>query len=165
MEQTKQKAVYFRNFVFGVEDSLVSTVGLLSGVATAGVETKTIFLTGLILIFVEAFSMGAGSFLSESSTEDFIEKKEMPARKSIPAAAIMFFSYLVSGFIPLFPYLIFRTPTAVLFSIGLSLVFLFILGLVGAEISKTRRVKSALRMALIGGLAIGAGAFLGKVVG
>ena len=65
-------ASYIRNFVFGVEDSLVSTVGLLSGVAIAGVEQKYIFITGLILIFVEAFSMAVGSFLSEESAEKYI---------------------------------------------------------------------------------------------
>ena len=52
---------YFRNFIFGVEDSLVSTVGLLSGVAIAGVPSRTILLTGVVLILVEAFSMAAGA--------------------------------------------------------------------------------------------------------
>ena len=50
------KALYIRNFVFGVEDSLASTVGLLSGIATAGVNASTIVVTGAVLIFVEAFS-------------------------------------------------------------------------------------------------------------
>ena len=58
-------AHYFSSFIFGVEDSLVSTVGLLSGVAVAGVNRSGIFVTGVILIFVEAFSMGVGNFLSE----------------------------------------------------------------------------------------------------
>ena len=61
---------YFRNFIFGVEDSLVSTVGLLSGIAIADVPGHTIFLTGVVLIFVEAFSMAAGTFLSEYSAEE-----------------------------------------------------------------------------------------------
>ena len=54
-----------------MEDSLVSTVGLLSGVAVANVPMTTILLTGLILIFVEAISMAAGSFLSEYSAEGY----------------------------------------------------------------------------------------------
>src|SRR5262245_46938731 len=70
------KVAYFRNFVFGVEDSLVSTVGLLSGVAIAGLAREEIFLTGVILIFVEAVSMAAGSFLSESSAEEFATHSE-----------------------------------------------------------------------------------------
>lgn len=38
------QATYFRNFIFGVEDSLVSTVGLLSGVAIAVGVTVGSFL-------------------------------------------------------------------------------------------------------------------------
>lgn len=37
---------YFRNFIFGVEDSLVSTVGLLSGVAIAGVAQRSLLAVG-----------------------------------------------------------------------------------------------------------------------
>ena len=56
---------YLRNFIFGVEDSLVSTVGLLAGVAAGGVSSAVILTTGLVLIEVEGFSMGLGSFLTE----------------------------------------------------------------------------------------------------
>ena len=54
----KKYSLIVRNFTFGVEDSLVSTVALLAGIAIANVETKTIVLTGIVLIFVE----GAGNF-------------------------------------------------------------------------------------------------------
>jgi len=53
----------FRNFVFGVEDSLVSTVWLLSGAAAVVVAQETVLPTDFVLIFVEEFSMGVGSFL------------------------------------------------------------------------------------------------------
>jgi len=100
----KHLAGHLRNFVFGVEDSLVSTVGLVSGIAIAGVPKTEILLTGSILIFVEAFSMGAGSFLSERSAEEFMEEEGMSSAYSLENGAIMFFSYFVSGFIPLFNY-------------------------------------------------------------
>lgn len=87
---------YVRNFIFGVEDSLVSTVGLLSGIAIADVGRSTILLTGMVLIFVEAVSMAAGSFLSESSAENYASKHESPLRLSVPASAIMFFSYFLA---------------------------------------------------------------------
>ena len=35
-KQTREFAGRMRNFIFGVEDSLVSTVGLLSGITVAG---------------------------------------------------------------------------------------------------------------------------------
>ena len=44
-ETIEKYALYAKNFIFGVEDSLVSTVGLLSGIAIAGVPRGTIFLS------------------------------------------------------------------------------------------------------------------------
>ncbi|KKS05141.1 MAG: hypothetical protein UU58_C0001G0001, partial [Candidatus Nomurabacteria bacterium GW2011_GWA2_41_25] len=37
--------LYVRNFIFGAEDSLVSTVGLLSGIASAGIARKEIIIS------------------------------------------------------------------------------------------------------------------------
>ena len=154
-------AKYLRSFVFGIEDSLASTVGLLSGVAIAGVPKETILLTGAILIFVEAFSMSVGDFLSEYSAESYIKQAEAPLKKSIIAAMIMFFSYFLSGFIPLFPYIILPSEFAVWLSIILSLFALFFLGIISAKISNTSLLRSSLRMFLIGGAAIVVGVFVG----
>src|SRR3989338_11461472 len=87
---------YFRNFTFGVEDSLVSTVGLLSGVAVADVPRMTILLTGIILLLVEGLSMAVGSFLTESSVEEYTQAQGL-TRKNIVSGIIMFFSYFVAG--------------------------------------------------------------------
>lgn len=159
------QVAYFRNFIFGVEDSLVSTVGLLSGVAIAGVARETILLTGIVLIFVEAFSMAAGSFLSETSAEEFTTKREAAASRSFAAGAIMFASYFAAGFIPLFPYLISTGDSALGYSITFSVLALFGLGLVGGMISKTSVLKSALRMAIVGGIAIAVGVTVGSFLG
>lgn len=154
-------ASYLRNFVFGVEDSLVSTVGLLSGIAIAGAPAKTIFTTGIILIFVEAFSMAAGSFLSEHSAEDFIAQTDAPLRRPLLDGVIMFFSYFASGFVPLFPYIFFLPEAAFWLSIACSLFALFALGAIGAKISRLSILKNGLRMFIIGGIAIAVGILAG----
>ncbi len=159
------RATYFRNFVFGVEDSLVSTVGLLSGIAIAGVARETILLTGLVLIFVEAFSMAAGSFLSETSAEEFTTKREATPSGSFLGGVIMFGSYFAAGFIPLFPYLILGGDTAFTLSVAVSVATLFVLGLVSGALSRTSLLKSALRMAIIGGIAIAVGVAVGSYLG
>ena len=88
-------AVFVRNFVFGVEDSLVSTAGLLSGLAVAHTARETIFTAGVVLICVEAFSMAAGSFLSEESTEEYEQKSVVRSLIPIGGAVVMFFSYFI----------------------------------------------------------------------
>src|SRR3989344_1577404 len=129
MNKKHISAIYLRTFVFGVEDSLVSTVGLLSGVATAEISSNTIFIIGIVLIFVEAISMAAGSFLSEYSAEEYESQSEVSPRSSLLSGIIMFVSYFISGFIPLFPYMIMSVSVAFWASIGLSLVLLFLLGM------------------------------------
>lgn len=154
----RPKKLYVRNFIFGVEDSLVSTVGLLSGVAVAGLPRASVFVSGLILIFVEAFSMGVGSFLSEDSAEEKENKSEV-----IKAAGIMFVSYFVAGFIPLLPYLFLELQSALPLSIILSLVALFSLGLSNAKMMQRNFLKSGLKMLILGGLAIGVGITVGNI--
>ncbi len=160
-----RRIAYFRNFVFGVEDSLVSTVGLLSGVAIAGIDAKQIIITGVVLIFVEAISMAAGSFLSESSAEELETKSEAISERSYVASFVMFISYAISGFIPLAPYLWLSVETAFPASIALSLLTLALLGLLSAGLSRTHYLKTTLRMVLIGGLAIGVGIGVGTYLG
>ncbi len=158
-----EQITYIRNFIFGVEDSLVSTVGLLSGIAAADVSTRTIALTGVVLIFVEAFSMGVGSYLSEHSVESF--QAQGSAKQSEKSGVVMLVSYLIAGFIPLFPYLVMGRQTAFWLSIVFSLIALFALGAVSAKILKTKMFLSGLRMFLLGGLAIGIGVLVGKLLG
>src|SRR3989344_1578262 len=131
-ENINKKAYYLRNFVFGVEDSLVSTVGFLSGVATAGVSSMNIIISGLVLIFVEAFSMAMGSLVSEHSVQEYLKQHEAGFRKSLFGSIIMFISYFVSGFIPLLPYFFWKLEIAFGISILASLAMLFILGVISA---------------------------------
>lgn len=154
-----------RNFIFGVEDSLVSTVGLLSGITVAGTDKSTIILTGVVLIFVEAFSMAVGSFLSEHSVEDYAKRDESSSSSSIIGGVIMFFSYFASGFIPLSPYLILPAGFALFFSILLALAALFGLGMVSARIiNRGGIVRHGLKMLIIGGIAVGVGVLVGRVL-
>lgn len=153
--------VFVRNFIFGAEDSLVSTVGLLTGVASAGLARKEIVISGVVLICVEALSMSVGSFLSERTTEESCRDFQEKDSKSFSAAFIMLISYFACGLIPLFPYLLFDVSMAFWWSIVASFVALFLLGFVSAKILKTKVLKNSLRMMTIGGLTI----LLGVVVG
>jgi VIT1/CCC1 family predicted Fe2+/Mn2+ transporter len=160
----KQKAIFFRNFIFGVEDSLVSTVGLLSGITVTSAPTSSIIATGIILIFVEAFSMAVGAFLSEDNSTASNHSKKTHARIA-RGAFIMFISYFLAGFIPLTPYLLFSPGIAIYLSVILTLIALTILGLISARRNRDNPLRSSLEMLTIGGIAtfmgIAVGSFLG----
>ncbi len=155
--------MYVRNFIFGAEDSLVSTVGLLSGVTVGGANRADVIMTGVVLIFVEAFSMAIGSFLSEEATEEYESHGKIHLKTTFISGGIMFFSYFVIGLVPLLPYLIPQINEPFWFSIVLTLISLFLLGLVSAEVLHTKIWRNALRMFIIGGLAVGIGVLVGRI--
>lgn len=153
--------IVVRNAVFGVEDGLVSTVGFLAGIAAADVPRKTLFLSGLVLIVVEALSMGVGSILAEETVEE-LRLKNADGRTALVGGGVMFVSYFLAGLVPLGPYLMFPGREAFALSILVSFLFLFMLGLISGRVGKGSPVRSALRMLLLGGLAIAAGVAVGR---
>lgn len=160
----KRSTLYFRNFIFGVEDSLVSTVGLLSGVAMGGVSRDVILLSGVVLILVEAFSMATGSFLTESSVREF-DGQVREHRGPLAGGLVMFVSYVVSGLFPLAPYIFIEGSMAVYVSIGVSLAALFVLGGVSGSLSGGNIFGRGARMLVIGGAAVLVGVAAGLLVG
>lgn len=158
----EERKTLFRNFIFGVEDSLVSTVGLLSGVAAAGTTRTAIITTGVVLIFVEAFSMGVGSFLSEETTQEATRKKFSEVNV-VKAAFVMFVSYFLAGLIPLSPY-IFANSHEQYLSIFASLISLMLLGVYSAIKFKRNILQKAIEMLLLGGLATGVGIGIGYLL-
>lgn len=164
LSRRREQANLFRNFIFGVEDSLVSTVGLLSGVATAAAPRQTIVTTGVILIFVEAFSMGVGSFLSEDNSTHS-DHSRSTHRRITRAALVMFVSYFAAGFIPLSPYLLLPPTSAMPLSITLTLATLGALGLYSAAHNHTSLLRGLLEMFVLGGAATTIGIVVGTLLG
>ena len=155
--------IYLRNFVFGVEDSLVSTVGLITGIAVAGVTRQTIFMTGMVLVFVESFSMAVGSFLSEYSVEELETRKEVPVGKPLLGSTVMFFSYFFAGLIPIIPYVLPINFWLTRLSILLTLGSLFLLGVASGRFLNIHPIRQGTRMIIMGGAAIFVGVVIGKI--
>lgn len=64
-----------REFVFGIQDGLISTVGLLAGVQSATENNAVVLLTGMTSMFAGAISMAAGSYLSSSAEKEIFDKE------------------------------------------------------------------------------------------
>lgn len=154
---------YLRNFIFGVEDSLVSTVGLLAGVATADMSRPALLTTGLVLIVVEGFSMGVGSFLTEETTEEMDGTTPHPL-EAVKGGVTMLASYIVAGLLPLMPYTFLLGNQAVVVSVALALIGLFALGY-GTAVFYQRPypLRRAARMFILGGSAVAIGMLIGKL--
>lgn len=154
---------YLRNFIFGVEDSLVSTVGLLAGVAAADISQQAILTTGLVLIVVEGFSMGIGSFLTEETTEEMAG--QIPETlEAVKGAGTMLVSYCLAGLLPLAPYVFLKGQQAVTTSVALSLFGLLGLGYgTSLYFGRPHPYRRAIKMMLLGGFAVAVGMLIGKL--
>lgn len=164
MSYRKISSNVIRSFVFGIEDSLVSTIGLVSGVAVAGLSRTSLIATGIILVFVEAFSMAIGSLLSDNSAKEYTRREAVPMTRSLKVSVVMFLSYLAAGFVVLAPYILLRAPFSFWASIGVSLAALFGLGMYVGYLSGIPAFRRGFIMAFVGGLAIFIGVAVGMVI-
>lgn len=61
---------WLRAAVLGANDGIVSTAALIVGVAAAGIDTRTILLSGLAGLLAGAMSMAAGEYVSVHTQSD-----------------------------------------------------------------------------------------------
>lgn len=74
-----------KEFVLGVEDGLVSNLGLVSGFAGAAIGSPIIILAGVIEMIVGAISMSAGTYLGQKSQREVYERElENKGKKKFP---------------------------------------------------------------------------------
>lgn len=152
---------YFRSIMFGLQDGLVSTTGVVAGIS-AGVSDKAIIiLASFVAISVEASSMAAGQYSSEKAVHQ-MDRRGRHRDDLIFGAFLMFISYLAAGFIPIAPFLIFDPPAARIVSISVALISLFGIGYFKGKFVKFGALRSAVEMLLIGGLATVIGLIVGS---
>jgi len=74
-KQVIESRARIREFVFGIQDGLISTVGLLAGVQGATESNIVVIITGLTAMFSGAISMAAGSYLSSGAQKEIFDKE------------------------------------------------------------------------------------------
>jgi vacuolar iron transporter family protein len=74
-KQLVESRARIREFVFGIQDGLISTVGLLAGVQGATENNVVVIITGLTSMFAGAVSMATGSYLSSNAEKQIFDKE------------------------------------------------------------------------------------------
>jgi VIT1/CCC1 family predicted Fe2+/Mn2+ transporter len=88
-----------------------------------------------------------------------------PKRASVSALTIGL-SYVVGGFIPLTPYILIPDlTTALLVSVVVTLIALFLFGYIKGSFTGTKPLRSGFQTMLVGGLAAGAAFLLARLIG
>ncbi|KKT35263.1 MAG: hypothetical protein UW23_C0019G0012 [Candidatus Collierbacteria bacterium GW2011_GWA1_44_12] len=151
--------------IFGMEDGIVSTLGVVVGVAAATDSRKLVILTALVLIVVESLSMAAGTYLSNKSEMEIAHIPLVKTfRKSVSGSLFMGASYVLGGFFSIIPFFFLAPYTAILPSIALSIAALFSIGYFKGQVAGINKIKSGLEMSLVSLTAAIIGYFVGKVV-
>jgi VIT1/CCC1 family predicted Fe2+/Mn2+ transporter len=92
--------------------------------------------------------------------------EEPDPRRALRSAATIAVSYIVGGFIPLFPYFILpKIGQALQLSIAVTLIALAVFGFVKSIFTGTNRVRGAVQTVLVGGIAAAAAFALARAVG
>lgn len=72
-----------REIVFGVQDGILTTLGIITGVGVAEGERAAVFISGFLALLAGALSMGVGEYLGRKSEREVVqatidlEKREM----------------------------------------------------------------------------------------
>ena len=83
---TSGRAGSVRAAIFGMNDGLVSNLSLIVGVSGAGVEPRTVVLTGFAGLLAGAFSMAAGEYSSVASQRDLLGRQVDLEKREIQEA-------------------------------------------------------------------------------
>lgn len=82
-EEWHKRGGFLREAVFGMEDGLITSLGIVAGFTGASVSNFIIIFAGVLELFAGSISMAAGTYLSVKSEREFYnserarEKREM----------------------------------------------------------------------------------------
>lgn len=154
---------YLRSALFGLQDGLVSTTGVVVGI-TAGTSDKAfIILAAFVAVTVEASSMAAGQYSSEKAVHQ-MDKTGKHTDSLFLGGLIMFFSYLLAGLVPIMPIVIFDKPLSTIMSIAFAFIGLFAIGYIKGKIVEHKPLKSAVELFIIGSVATAIGLVVGSLL-
>ncbi len=152
---------YFRSMMFGLQDGIVSTTGVVVGISIGVTDKAVIVLAAIVAVMVEASSMGAGQYSSEKAVHQ-MDKTGRHKDSLFLGAVIMFFAYLIGGMFPIIPTIIFDQPDARNAAIASSFVGLFVIGYLKGKIVEHRPWRSAIELFIIGAIATTVGVVVGS---
>lgn len=83
--RTLEKRRSIREIVFGMQDGILTTLGIITGVGVAEGDRSAVFISGFLALLAGALSMGVGEYLGRKSEREVVqatielEKREMAA--------------------------------------------------------------------------------------
>ncbi len=151
---------YLRSAMFGLQDGLVSTTGVVVGISAGVSDKDVIVLAAFVAVLVEATSMAAGQYSSEKSVHQ-MDRSGRHTDSLIAGAGMMFVAYLVGGFVPIIPTILLGRPEAQVVAVLAAFAGLFLVGFVKGKVVDQPPLRSAVELFGIGAVATSIGVAVG----
>lgn len=166
---------YLPEFVYGAIDGTVTTFAVMAGALGASLSPAIVLILGFANLFADGFSMAIGNYLSTKSNckVDPTSCSEENSKEPIKTALATFVSFVVIGFIPLFPFVLalgFKgiANNQFLLSAIFTGVAFAVTGYIRGYVTKENRLLSIFETLLIGAgaaiIAFFVGFFLQKLI-
>lgn len=153
---------YLQSAIFGINDALVSTTGVMVGISAGTGNKSVIILAGVVTIMVEALSMGSGQYLSLKSAHQYQKKSKQ--KEAVISGVVMYLGYIIGGLVPLIPILLLPVEQSRGAAIAAALLGLLALGYAKGKIVKVSPLRSAIEVFVIGGIATVVGLVVGNLL-
>lgn len=168
---------HLREIVFGLEDGLVSTLGAVSGIAAATHSRVLVIISALVIVMVESCSMAAGTYISDKTEIEQNRQRRIGLlglfsifrdRRSetyfaVEGALAMGAAYVIGGIITVSSYAFLPVTTALLTSLILTCICLFVIGYSKAVITHVPRIRSGLETMFVSIVAAAIGLLIGNI--
>ena len=154
---------YLRALLFGLQDGIVSTTGVVLGISTGVSDKGVIVLAALVAVSVEATSMAAGQYTSEKAVHQ-MDHDGKHTDSLFFGALIMFLAYLAGGAFSIVPTVLIDQPTARIVAVLSSFSGLFAIGYLKGVLVEGRPLRSAVELFVIGGMATTLGIVVGRLL-
>lgn len=146
---------FMKSVLYGIEDSLISTSGVVIGMHFAHIPQAHIVVAGIVLVIVEALSMSYGTYISDQGFFRTVATKKSVA-DLFPYALVMLLSYVAAGAVIVAPFYLKAQNPSQIASI------LAILGLLAVAIFVEGDAIKAMVLTAIGASIIAVSVYVGK---
>ena len=162
---------YVRDLVYGANDGIITTFAVVSGAAGGALTYTAILIIGAANLAADGMSMGAGNLLAIRAHERVRAAENLPEEEAYPwkHGVATLLAFVGAGSVPLLPFLFpGEFGARALWSTGLTLAGLFIVGAARATLTRERWWRAGLETlslgALVAAAAYGASALVAAAI-
>lgn len=157
---------YFSALLTGSEGGLSTTTAIIAGLMISTDQPDLVVLIAVISFLVQAFNNAIGRFSSEYTDQELDGRRKwltygQPARD----AFAQFTAHIVMSTLVLLPIVLVADVTrAIVYSITITLFFLFVIGFYKGRLARTNALRDGIELLVLGSLIISVGIAAGLIL-